>query len=67
MKALGKKVEITNLANEGTQKTVNDIIRNDTHFFEKHLNNCYNILCQTHDGDKITEYFRKVLDGAVEQ
>lgn len=67
MKALGKKVESTQTEAGNSKRTINEIVRSDPQFWDKHLDKCYNLLRRTHDDRILVEYFREVLNNAAEE
>ena len=67
MKSLGKRVESAQNESSTSKRTLNEIVRSDPHFWDKHLDKCYTLLRKTHDDSSLVEYFREVLNNAPEE
>lgn len=67
MKSLGKRVESVQNESSTSKRTLNEIVRSDPHFWDKHLDKCYTLLRKTHDDSSLVEYFREVLNNAPEE
>ena len=67
MKFVGKKVEATQNEANHSRRTINEIVRGDPDFWDKHLDKCYNLLRRTHDDSSLVAYFREALNDASEE
>ena len=66
MKSLGKKVEVAKQETGASPRTINEIVRSDPNFWDKHPDKCYNLLLTTHDDKSLIEYFRNALNNVSE-